>query len=77
MIPAVIALVVIGVAAFLWRRGGGPAAAPLANAQRTQVTFTGTAEFTTALSPNGQQIAFADRICDDSYNCTYDLVVQL
>jgi hypothetical protein len=75
-IPALLGVIAVGVAAYLLTRGASTTTGAPVNATRTQVTFNGTAEFTSALSPDGQRVAFADRSCDNAYNCTYDLVVQ-
>jgi hypothetical protein len=42
---------------------------------RQQVTSTGTAEIA-AVSPDGQRVAYGDRVCSEDALCTYDIVIQ-
>lgn len=75
VLPVTVA-VATALAASLWVLARRDDAPPPIEARRTQVTFTGTADFTAALSPDGQQVAYADRRCGADYACAYDLVVQ-
>jgi len=76
MTAAAVAVLAIAAAAFLLGRRGDVAPAPGVSLTRVRATFSGTAEFATALSPDGERVAYADRVCGEEYLCTYDLVVQ-
>ena len=75
---AMVGVAIAAVAAGAWLLGAkdsGPTVVAASSLQRTQVTSTGDA-FEGALSPDGQRVALAERVCGPTGACVTEVKIQ-
>jgi tRNA A-37 threonylcarbamoyl transferase component Bud32 len=70
VVVSIAALAVIG-----WNLRPSEPSLTVLDVPRLQVTTSGTAEIA-AVAPDGQRVAYGNRVCSDDARCTYDLVIQ-